>query len=1123
MGLYADTVTNLTISQNVFDHDGWNAIVPGGGATIFNHDCYLHSSNVNCVVTDNVFADAGSFGLQARAGGVVDDNLFINDPYGFAFGLVNGATTTPGGVSGEVIGNVVMEPRVDNANGWGIGAFIGNIKPGGNTVITNNIFSGEPGGNQPAVILSRASASPTCRRRSGSIPSHLHRQHHIQLGLWAANQQRLRTRKHRGRRAFRRRHQQQRFPGQRHPPHHQSRRCLLPAIRERHWSGNTYSSTAGPQSNWFYAWRRDNLLHELDDQHRADRRRRRRPVRQSRPDDRIVHGRPGAGHDRVGVPAANAGGAERTELEPALFRHDGQQLCPRPAISLSRICRRPPRSPRGISPQGQLSIQSHPRTFTVTYTNTVAINISTITSASITIAGVGGFALAGHAARHQRGSGATVTATYQVSAPSGDWTTVPNGTYVISVVGGQVKGHQRTWRWPVYAPLASFAVTVNAESPNPPAALGHHAGFGVCRPPPARHRSTFPGATWRKISSSFLLEHARSMPGFTQGVQVIPLTADATSYIDNSVAVGTKYFYELIAVNPVGQSAPTAAVSAVILPPAPVLSRVFLDDGNAARTAITSATLVFTQPVTVSASNISLIQNPAGAATPIAASVFNPSGDGKTWIVSWATSSFNNRLPDGSYSLTVHGGLITDAFGQTAGGDQTTSFISQDGPVVTATVRNTTQPPHSISMTFSQDVSASLSLTSLVLGNSQSQAVPAAGFSWNASTLTATWTYSGALPDGNYSAQLSATGVKNADGVHLDGNKDGIPGDTYTYNFTVVKPTLTISGAANVNIGGTYTLTLGAITDAGQTNPTYLVHWGDGSTSPAGASGQITHVYSTGNGPTTISVDVLDANGTHSNCASLSVSVNRATIALSGKSNANPGATYTLNLGAVTDTGFTVSSYIVHWGDGSSNTYTTEAVPPTHVYSNSGSSGISDKITVDVVDNSGAGGAAFTNLAAATLPVTVNAYPFVPTSGVLDANVGGNYTLFIGTANDPGFTVSQLSVNWGDGSAPQIFSTSTTQLTHVFLPGAPMMDAIRTTLTDNSGTYPNASVFTITVNPPPTVALSGSPTAVVGANYALTVPAANDPGQDVTLYTVNWGDGSSPRRCHRPAVFNHTY
>ena len=151
-GLYADTVTGLTLDQNVFDHDGWNANVPGAQATIYNHDCYLHSSNINVVVTANTFADAASFGLQARSGGIVDNNLFVNDPYAFSFGLVNGATTTAGGVSGQVIGNVIDGSRPD-PSGWGVGSMIGNLAVGGGTTIAQNIFTDDTGGTQAALAF----------------------------------------------------------------------------------------------------------------------------------------------------------------------------------------------------------------------------------------------------------------------------------------------------------------------------------------------------------------------------------------------------------------------------------------------------------------------------------------------------------------------------------------------------------------------------------------------------------------------------------------------------------------------------------------------------------------------------------------------------------------------------------------------------------------------------------------------------------------------------------------------------------------------------------------------------------------------------------------------------------
>ena len=60
------------------------------------------------IVRGNLFADASSHGLQARSGGTIEDNVFLNDPIGMTFGLVNGSPVTPGGVSGSVRNNVFL-------------------------------------------------------------------------------------------------------------------------------------------------------------------------------------------------------------------------------------------------------------------------------------------------------------------------------------------------------------------------------------------------------------------------------------------------------------------------------------------------------------------------------------------------------------------------------------------------------------------------------------------------------------------------------------------------------------------------------------------------------------------------------------------------------------------------------------------------------------------------------------------------------------------------------------------------------------------------------------------------------------------------------------------------------
>src|SRR5206468_5284299 len=66
---------------------------------------------------------------------------------------------------------------------------------------------------------------------------------------------------------------------------------------------------------------------------------------------------------------------------------------------------------------------------------------------------------------------------------------------------------------------------------------------------------------------------------------------------------------------------------------------------------------------------------------------------------------------------------------------------------------------------------------------------------------------------------------------------------------------------------------------------------------------------------------------------------------MSADASVNDGSSYSLTLGAVTDPGTdTVTGYIVHWGDGNSDTYTSNGAK-THTYGDGPSS---PAITVDL-------------------------------------------------------------------------------------------------------------------------------------------------------------------------------
>ncbi len=74
-GLYASEMTGLTLDQDVFDHDGWNATVPGAGVNGYSHDIYCYADATGLTVTDSIVADAAFVGILARGGGTIDDNL----------------------------------------------------------------------------------------------------------------------------------------------------------------------------------------------------------------------------------------------------------------------------------------------------------------------------------------------------------------------------------------------------------------------------------------------------------------------------------------------------------------------------------------------------------------------------------------------------------------------------------------------------------------------------------------------------------------------------------------------------------------------------------------------------------------------------------------------------------------------------------------------------------------------------------------------------------------------------------------------------------------------------------------------------------------------------------------
>lgn len=80
------------------------------------------------------------------------------------------------------------------------------------------------------------------------------------------------------------------------------------------------------------------------------------------------------------------------------------------------------------------------QTFTVTYSDNVAINVASLDNADIRILGPNGFnQLATLVSVNPSGNGTPRTATYQIAAPGGTWNVQDNGTYNIFIESNQVR------------------------------------------------------------------------------------------------------------------------------------------------------------------------------------------------------------------------------------------------------------------------------------------------------------------------------------------------------------------------------------------------------------------------------------------------------------------------------------------------------------------------------------------------------------------------------------------------------------------------------------------------------------------------------------------------------------
>jgi len=85
-GLFVRNVNRVTIEECVFDHNGWNESIAEAEPTKYNHNMYLSTNNIDVIVRDCLSTRAAATACQARTGGIVENNVFLESPLGLNFG-----------------------------------------------------------------------------------------------------------------------------------------------------------------------------------------------------------------------------------------------------------------------------------------------------------------------------------------------------------------------------------------------------------------------------------------------------------------------------------------------------------------------------------------------------------------------------------------------------------------------------------------------------------------------------------------------------------------------------------------------------------------------------------------------------------------------------------------------------------------------------------------------------------------------------------------------------------------------------------------------------------------------------------------------------------------------------
>ncbi|MEX2093581.1 MAG: PKD domain-containing protein, partial [Pirellulales bacterium] len=399
-------------------------------------------------------------------------------------------------------------------------------------------------------------------------------------------------------------------------------------------------------------------------------------------------------------------------------------------------------------------------------------------------------------------------------------------------------------------------------------------------------------------------------------------------------------------------------------------------------------------------------------------------------------------LADGAANYTVKARILDDDGGFT---DYTTVIaVNNVAPTLTISGAASTNENAVYTLSLSSSDPGTDTITSWTIDWGDGSEVVAGNPS------SATHTYA----DGTVNYTVSATAT----------DEDGtFSSNSISVTVANVAPTLTISGAANVDEGGVYTLNLSSSDPGTDTITSWTIDWGDGSEVVAGNPSSATHTYADGTVNYTVSATATDEDGTFSsNSISVAVANVAPTLTISGAASVDEGGVYTLNLSSSDPGTDTITSWTINWGDGS-EFVSGNPSSVTHTYADGT---VSYTVSATATDEDGTFGSN-------SISVTVNNLaPTADTGGPYTVGEGGTVTLS-GSGTDPAGAADPLTFAWDlDDNGSFETSGASPTFSAAGLDG-PTSRTIHLQVSDGDGGVTTATTTVSVVNVAPTADAGG--------------------------------------------------